>query len=75
MGELKVIQELLQDVWKFFVRYQGVELNDGVCDRMRKDQEQLVGRYGQDQVVQELNEKIMAAVLSYFVRRTEKGAK
>ena len=75
MDELKMIFQLINDVWKFLKRYQGILLSDKTCEEIRREQEAIVEKYKASEDVCKLASDLLAAVLGYLYRcdRRKKG--
>lgn len=67
MNDLKMIYSFLCSLWKFTARHHGVELTDAVCEKIRAEEEAIVGKCGEGPPqVQILASRIMVCVLSYL---------
>lgn len=73
MRELKMISELLGDLWSFTKKYQGISLTDAVCQELREEQERITEKYKAFHNVYLLASELFAAVLGYFLRSSQKG--
>lgn len=68
MEELKTILMLLNDLWKFIKKYQGIPLSDKVCEELRKEQEFLADKYKGSGNVSRLAKDLIVAVLEYLLK-------
>lgn len=68
MDDLKMIFQLMNDTWKFLKKYQGIKLTDMVCDGIRREQEEIVGKYETSENVCKLAGELLAAALGYLYR-------
>lgn len=60
MDELKMIFQLINDVWKFLKRYQGILLSDKTCEEIRREQEAIVEKYKASEDVCKLVQRLAA---------------
>ena len=68
MDELKMLFQLINDVWKFLKRYQGIPLEDKICEEIRREQEAIVKKYKASEDVCKLASDLLAAALGYLYR-------
>lgn len=68
MDELKLIFQLINDVWKFLKRYQGIPLEEKTCEGIRREQEAIVKKYKDSEDVCKLASDMLAATLGYLYR-------
>ena len=67
MGELKTILMLLNDLWKFIKKYQGIPMTEKICGELRKEQEFLISKYKALEHVNRLASDLIVAVLRYLL--------
>ncbi len=76
MNDLKMIYSFLCSLWKFIARHHGVELTDAVCEKIRAEEEAIVGKCGEEPLlVRILASRIMVCVLSYLYREDKRRRK
>lgn len=63
-----MIFQLLNDVWKFLRRYQGIPMDDKTCEEIRREQEAIVGKYKASEDVCKLASDLLVAALGYLYR-------
>lgn len=63
-----MIFQLINDVWKFLKRYQGIPLEEKTCEEIRREQEAIVEKYKASKDVYRLAVDLLAAVLGYLYR-------
>ena len=68
MDELKLIFQLINDIWRFLKRYQGIPLEEKTCEEIRREQEAIVGKYKAPEDVCKLASDMLAAALGYLYR-------
>ena len=68
MDELKLIFQLINDIWKFLKRYQGIPLEEKTCEEIRREQEAIVEKYKASEDVSKLASDMLAAALGYLYR-------
>ncbi|OUQ17747.1 hypothetical protein [Lachnoclostridium sp. An138] len=68
MDELKLIFQLINDIWRFLKRYQGIPLEEKTCEEIRREQEAIVGKYKASEDVCKLASDMLAAALGYLYR-------
>lgn len=68
MDELKLIFQLINDIWKFLKRYQGIPLEEKTCEEIRREQEAVVEKYNASENVCKLAGGMLAAALGYLYR-------
>lgn len=68
MDELKLIFQLINDIWKFLKRYQGIPLEEKICEEIRREQEAVVEKYNASESVCKLTSDLLAAALGYLYR-------
>ena len=68
MDELKLIFQLINDIWRFLKRYQGIPLEEKTCEEIRREQEAIVGKYKASEDVCKLASGMLAAALGYLYR-------
>lgn len=71
MRELEMIFKLLTDLWGFIKEYQGISLNDNICQEIRRKQENIVGKYEELKKVHGLAGRLFSAALSYLLESDE----
>lgn len=63
-----MIFQLINDVWKFLKRYQGIPLEEKTCEEIRREQEAIVEKYKVSEDVSKLSSDMLAAALGYLYR-------
>ena len=68
MDELKLIFQLINDIWKFLKQYQGKPLEEKTCEEIRREQEAIIEKYKASEDVYKLASDMLAAALGYLYR-------